>query len=285
MKTSLCKWKGSIHMKKNLAMKLAVLGLCVVTAIAFTACGSSSSSSKSKSTSSKKTYTVVTEPTFPPYDTTDKKGNLTGFDMDMVKAIAKDQGFKVKFKNMEFQSLIPAIQSGNADIIAAGMNVDKERSKKVDFTNTYSDAGLVVMVKKDNTTIKGIDSLTSGMKVASQTGTSGATETKKLQKKGKIKQAVILDGFDTCIMQLQNGDVNAVIIDKPVAQNYMQKHSGKFKTVGKTLDAESYAMAVKKGNTELKNKLNKGLKDIIKDGTFQKLCDKWGIGNKFASTK
>ncbi|MFC2662015.1 MAG: basic amino acid ABC transporter substrate-binding protein [Eubacterium sp.] len=269
-------------MKKNLAMKLAVLGLCVVTAFAFTACGSSSSSSKSKSTA-KKTYTVVTEPTFPPYDTTDKKGNLTGFDMDMVKAIAKDQDFNVKFKSMEFQSLIPAIQSGNADIIAAGMNVDKERSKKVDFTNTYCDAGLVVMVKKDNNTITGEDSLTSDMKVASQTGTSGATECKNLQKKGKIKQAVILDGFDTCIMQLQNGDVNAVIIDKPVAQNYMQKHSGKFKTVGKTLDAESYAMAVKKGNSELKSKLNKGLKNIVKNGKFQKICDKWGVGNKFAS--
>ncbi len=266
-------------MKKNLAMKLAVLGLCVVTAFAFTACGSSSSSKKTT-----KTYTVVTEPTFPPYDTTDKDGNLDGFDMDMVKAIAKDQGFKVKFKSMEFQSLIPAIQAGNADIIAAGMNVDKERSKKVDFTNTYSDSGLVVMVKKDNTTIKGVDSLTSTMKVASQTGTSGATECKDLQKEGKISEAVILDGFDTCIMQLQNGDVNAVIIDKPVAQNYIQKHSGKFKIVGKTMDAESYAMAVKKGNTALKKQLNQGLKNIIKDGTFQKLCDKWGIGNKFAST-
>ena len=124
-------------MKKKMAVKLAVLGLCAV--VAFTACGSSSSGHKnSKKTT--KTYTVVTEPTFPPYDTTDKDGNLTGFDMDMVKAIAKDQGFKVKFKSMEFQSLIPAIQSGNADIIAAGMNVDKDRSKKVDFSNTYCDA-------------------------------------------------------------------------------------------------------------------------------------------------
>lgn len=270
-------------MKKKMAVKLAVLGLCAVVAFAFTACGSSSSSSSSKKTT--KTYTVVTEPTFPPYDTTDKDGNLTGFDMDMVKAIAKDQGFKVKFKSMEFQSLIPAIQSGNADIIAAGMNVDKDRSKKVDFTNTYCDAGLVVMVKKDNTDIKGEESLTKDMKVASQTGTSGATECKNLQKKGQIKEAVILDGFDTCIMQLQNGDVNAVIIDKPVAQNYMQKHSGKFKTVGKTLDAESYAMAVKKGNTALKKQLNAGLKNIVKNGKFQKICDKWGVGNKFASSK
>ena len=86
-------------MKKKMAVKLAVLGLCAVVALAFTACGSSSSGNKnSKKTT--KTYTVVTEPTFPPYDTTDKDGNLTGFDMDMVKAIAKDQGFKVKFKSM-----------------------------------------------------------------------------------------------------------------------------------------------------------------------------------------
>lgn len=265
-------------MKKSFAMKVLIVGLCAVMVFAFTACGGSSE--KKDST---KTYTVVTEPTFPPFDTTNDDDEITGFDMDMVKAIAKDQGFKVKFKSMEFQSLIPAIQSGNADIIAAGMNADKERAKKVTFSDSYYDSGLVIMVKKDNNTIKGESSLTSSMKVASQTGTSGAKKTEGFEKSGKISEAVILDRFDTCIMQLQNGDVNAVIIDKPVALSYMNKHEGKFKIVGKTMDAESYAMAVKKGNTELQKQLNDGLKNIVKDGTFQKICDKWDVYNKFES--
>ena len=264
-------------MKKGMLKKAAVLCLAAALAVVFTACGSST-----KKTEEQKTYVVVTEPTFPPFDTTNKDGDLDGFDMDMVKAIAKDQGFKVKFKNMEFASLIPAVKAGNADIIAAGMNAqDPERRKKVDFTDTYYDSGLVVMVRKNETQITGEDSLTSAMKVASQTGTTGADEANRLKKAGKIANAVILDGFDTCVMQLKNGDVNAIIIDKPVAENYMHQHEGEFKTVGKVLNAESYGMAVKKGNTELKEKLNTGLKNIVKSGEFKKICDKWNIDSKF----
>lgn len=264
---------------KNTWKKLAVIALAAAMVLALAACGSGSSEEKDET----ETYTVVMEPTFPPFDTTNDDGDLDGFDYDMVKAIAKDQGFKVEFKNMEFQSLIPAIQAGDADIIASGMNAqDPARRKKVDFTDTYYKSGLVLMVKKDNSTITGVDTLTSDMKVASQTGTTGADKVTELEKSGKIGTGVILDGFDTCVLQCQNGDVDAVIIDKPVAEEYMKKHEGVFKIVGETMNAEEYGMAVKKGNKELLKKLNDGLADIVEDGTFQKLCDKWNIDNKFA---
>lgn len=277
-------------MKKTI-MKVMTAALAVMIAVAFTACGGSSSSSSSKASSassssaakSSETYVVGTEPTFPPFDTTNKDGDLDGFDMDVMKAIAKDQGYDVEFKNMEFASLIPAIKAGDIDIVAAGMNgEDPERRKKVDFSDFYYDSGLVVMVKKDEAKITGEDSLTKDMKVASQTGTTGADEAQRLEKDGKISKAVILDGFDTCVLQLQNGDVNAVIIDKPVAENYMAAHEGKFKIVGKTLNAESFAFAVKKGNKDLLEKINTGLKNIVESGEYQKICDKWKIANKFA---
>ncbi|MDD5921629.1 MAG: basic amino acid ABC transporter substrate-binding protein [Eubacteriales bacterium] len=275
-------------MKKFGLKKVLAVGVACVMALSLAACGSSSSSSSSKKESTKSTgkssgtLIVVTEPTFPPFDTTNDQGEIDGFDRDVMEAIAKDQGLKLEFKSMEFQSLVPAIQAGNADIIAAGMNAeDPERRKKVDFTDTYYDSGLVVMVKNDNNTIKSEDDLTTDMKVASQTGTTGADEANRLKDDGKIQEAVILDGFDTCILQLQNGDVDAIIIDKPVAENYMKQHEGQFKTVGKVLNAESYGFAVKKGNTKLLKKLNTGLKDIVKSGEFKKLCDKWGIDSKF----
>ena len=265
-------------MKKSTLTKILAVLLCLAAAMVFTACGQSDSGK----TSDNKTYTVVTEPTFPPFDTTDKNGEFAGLDRDLMDAIAKDQGLKLEYKTMEFDSLIPAIKAGNADIIAAGMNCeDKERREKVDFSKTYYDSGLVVMVKKDNNTIKGEDSLTPDMKVASQTGTTGAAETQKLAKAGKIKKAVILNGFDTCVLQLNNEDVSAIIIDKPVAENYMNKQKGKFKTVGKVLNAESFAFAVKKGNKELLSKINAGLNNIIKSGEFQKICKKWKVDSKY----
>lgn len=266
-------------MKKSL-MKVLTVGLCLTIAVAFTACGSKKSADKSGAKKdSGKTYTVAMEPTFPPFNTTNKDGDLDGFDVDMLKAIAKDQGFKVEFKNMAFASLVPALKAGSADIVASGMSITDDRKKSVDFSDPYYESGLIVMVKKSNNTVKGESSLTKDMKVASQTGTTGADEATKLEKAGKIKKAVILDGFDTCVQQLKNGDVAAVIIDKPVGENYMAKQKGQFKAVGKTMSAENFGIAVKKGNKELLKQLNDGLKDIVKSGEFKKICDKWNVAS------
>lgn len=245
--------------------KVITLMLSVILCVAFmTGCGSSD------------VYKVITEPTFPPFDTTDENGEIAGFDMDLMQAIADDQGFEVQFESMGFDALIPAIQAGNADIIAAGMNaMDPDRQKKVDFSNTYYDSGLVVLVKEGNNDIKGIDDLTKDMKVASQIQTTGGDKANELAKAGKIKESVILDQFDTCVLQVINGDVDAVIIDKPVAAQYIKKQPGKVKMVGETLNAESYGFAVQKGNKELLDKINEGLQNMIDNGTYDELYDKW----------
>lgn len=119
-----------------------------------------------------------------------------------------------------------------------------------------------------------MDDLTADMKVASQIGTTGADQTKALFNDGKIKEAVILNGFDTCMLQLKNGDVNAVIIDQPVAKAYMAKQDG-VKIVGDVLNAESYGFAVQKGNKELLDKINAGLQNVIDNGTYDELIEKW----------
>ena len=113
------------------------------------------------------------------------------------------------------------------------------------------------------------------MKVAAQTGTTGANKVQELKDAGKIKEAVILDGLDTCMMKLINGDVAAVINDKPVTEAYMKKQPDKIKMVGEALNAENYGFAVQKGNKELLDKINAGLKNIKDDGTYDKLIDEW----------
>ena len=145
----------------------------------------------------------------------------------------------------------------------------------MDFSDAYYESQLYVVVAEDNNDIKRNEDLTPDMKVAAQTGTTGAEKVKTLKKEGKIKEAVIVDGLDTAMMQLINGDVSAVINDKPVNEAYMKKKPDKVKMVGKALNAENYGFAVAKGNDELLEKINKGLANIKEDGTYDKLVDEW----------
>ena len=255
-------------MKKSV---IAVL-LAMLLVFSLSACGGSDDSGSGDTV----VYKVGTEPTFPPFDTTDDNQNIVGLDMDLIKAIGEDQGFEVKFENLSFDGLIPALKAGNIDIVAAGMNKDDpERQKEVDFSDSYYDSQLFVAVTVDNDSITSIDDLTPDMKVAAQTGTTGAEKVKELKEEGKIKEAVILDGLDTVMMQLINGDVSAVINDKPVTEAYMKKQPDKIKMVGEALNAENYGFAVQKGNRELLDMINEGLANIKADGTFDELVDKW----------
>lgn len=260
--------------------RFMALSLALATAVAFSACGSTDTAGSAADAGSdsgdKVVYKVGTEPTFPPFDTTDDQGNIIGFDMDLMEAIAEDQGFEVEFENLQFDSLVPALQSGQIDIIAAGMNGDdEERREQVDFSDPYYDSGLVVAVKADNTTINGVDDLTPDMKVAAQIGTTGADRATELQSEGKIAEAVILNGLDTAMMQLINGDVQAVINDKPVTQAYIDKQPDQIKIVGEVMNAEAYAIAVQKGNTELLDKINAGLQNLHDNGKFDEIFAEW----------
>ena len=254
-------------MKKSI---LAIL-LALVMVFSLAACGGADSAEGDVPV-----LKVGTEPTFPPFDTTDPETQeIVGFDMDLIAAIGADQGFDVEFVNLSFDGLIPALKNGDIDIVAAGMTITDERLEQVDFSNGYYDSQLVVAVAIDNETITGIDDLTADMKVAAQTGTTGALTTQDLAGQGKIGEAFILDGLDTCMMQLINGDVDAVINDKPVTTAYINKQADKIKMVGDTLSSESYGFAVQKGNAELQAQIDAGLANVIENGTFDELITKW----------
>lgn len=256
--------------KTKKGKKLILFMLAVIMVFSVTACGGEDAESEIP------VYTAITEPTFPPFDMTDEDGNIIGFDMDLMDAIAADQGFQVEYMALGFDALIPAIEAGNADIITAGMWAgDPERQAKVDFSDTYYDSALVVVVRADETDINSVDDLTADMKVASQIATTGEAKVNELKEAGQIKEGVILDMFSTCMLQLQNGDVEAVIIDQPVANAYIKKQPDKVKTVGETLNEESYGFAVQKGNTELLEKINAGLQNMIDNGTYDELITKW----------
>lgn len=253
-------------MKKQVK-KIVAVGLALVMVLAMASCGAKEEA---------KLYKVAMEPTFPPFDTTNEEtGELDGFDVDMMNAIAKDQGFEVEFVNVGFDGLIPGLESGNFDIVASGMWANEERAKVVNFSDTYYDSGLVVAVKEGNNTIKSIKDVTKDMVLGGQIGTSSADYIETAKKDGKIKEAKIYNGVDTAVLDLLNGTIDGLINDKPVTQSYMQAQPGKIKIVGEPLNDEKYGIAVAKDNDELLEKINAGLKGIKDSGKFDELYKKW----------
>ena len=258
--------------KKSLALLLA---FAMVFTFALSACGGGSSSSGGGDEDT--TLKVITEATFAPFESTqDGSDEIVGFDPDMMAAIAEDQGLTLEWVNMEFDSLIPALESDQGDIICAGMNkLAGDRAEKADFGDTYFESDLMLLVPADSD-LTGIDTVTSEMKLASQIGTTGGDMIQEMADNGKIADAVVLNQWTDCYLQMQNGDVQGVVVDKPVGEAYLNAHSDIAKFVGDPFgEHEEFAFAVKKGNTELLEKLNTGLANIKANGTYDELVDKW----------
>lgn len=248
--------------------KLSLAALLVLGLIAAVGCAK-------KEEAAEKVYIVGTEPTFPPFEMTDEKtGDIIGFDIELIKAIAEDQGLKVEIQNLGFDGLIPAVKSGNIDIVASGMSITEEREKEVDFSDPYIDAGLAIAVVNDNEDIKGKADL-EGKTVAVQIGTTGAAKAQELKEEGLVKEIKTFNTVDVVIMELVNGGVDAVINDLPVTQAYMSKQPGKIKIVGEVLASDSYGFAVNEGNKDLLEKINAGLKNVIGNGKYEEIQAKY----------
>jgi len=251
--------------------KLFALLMAVAMIMGLAACGSSNKDVV--------TYKVLTNATFPPFDVLDEEtGEVTGFDMDLIAAIGEDQGFKVTFVDMAFEALIPAVQNGDGDIIAAGMwSGDPDRQAKVDFSDDYWVGGAALLVKADNTKITGLSSLTKDMKVATQIATNYADDMTAKKENGELGDVIILDGFDTCVLQLLNGDVDAVVAGIDIVKAYQKKNPDKLKVADEGGVYEAFGFAVQKGNSELLEKINAGLKNVKENGKMDELIKKWEL--------
>lgn len=273
-------------MKKILSLLIAAVMVFTLTACSGTTTSStpdkSEAASGTQSASESKTdavpvYKALTNATFPPFETIDENtGEIIGFDMDLIAAIGEDQGFQVEFVDMAFESLIPAIETGNGDIIAAGMwSGDPERIARVDFSDTYWVGGAALLVKTDNTAITSMDSLNTEMKVATQIATNYADDLQAMVDEGTLGEVVILDGFDTCVLQLMNGDVDAVMAGFDIVNSYMKQNPDKLKVIGDADTYEEMGFAVQKGNAELLEKINAGLANVKENGVYDELIKKW----------
>ncbi|MDK2892000.1 basic amino acid ABC transporter substrate-binding protein [Methanohalophilus sp.] len=257
----------------NNFLKITMLAL-VIFAIAASGCTGDQTGDTIEETEEIPLYYVGTEPTFPPFEYTDETGEIIGFDIDLIKAIAADQGFEVEIQPIGFDALIPALQGGNIDIAASGMTITEEREKEVDFSAPYINAGLALAVAADNDEILGVDDL-QGKIAAVQVGTTGSMKAHELLDAGILSEVKEFSTVDVVMMELISGGADVVINDLPVTEAYIKQQPGKIKIVDDKLTSESYGFAVKEGNKELLDMINTGLQNVIADGTYDELLAKY----------
>lgn len=221
-----------------------------------------------------KVYTVGTDAAYAPFESQNDKAEIVGFTIDVVSAIAQKAGFEVKFVNTPWEGIFNALQQGDRDLLASSITITDERKQTMDFSNPYFDAVQLIAVKENSKVAKFND--LKKLKVGVQTGTTGDEVVTKLL--GKTSTNVKrFESTPLALKELEAGGVDAVVADNGVVIHYVANNPGaKFKTVADSSFApEQYGLAVKKGNAELLEKINKGLADIKADGSYDKIYAKY----------
>ena len=252
--------------KKIAALLLA--GAMMVTVLA--ACGGSSTSTtaaagEGDTEASGGVLHMVTEATFPPYEYYEGD-KIIGIDVEIAEAIADKLGMTLEVEDMAFDSLIPAIASGKADIAAAGMTVTEERLENVNFTDTYANGVQVIIVRQDSD-ITSADDI-EGKTIAVQTGTTGEIYADGLGELSSFTKAT------DAVLEVINGKADCMIIDSQPAQKYVEANP-ELKILEEDFENEDYAMAIAKENTELLDKVNGALAELKESGKLDEIISKY----------
>lgn len=212
---------------------------------------------------------MATNAEFPPYEYHDG-GEIVGIDAEIAKAIAGELGMELEIEDIAFDSIIPEITSGRADMGLAGMTVTEDRKQSVDFSDTYAKASQKVIVKEDSE-IASPDDL-AGKIVGVQLGTTGDIYVSDLEADGTTVERYN-KGFEA-VQALSQGKIDAVVIDGEPAKTFVAQTEG-LKILEESFTDEEYAIAVKKGNTELLDKINGALKTLKENGTLDEIVAKY----------
>ena len=275
-------------MKKiNRRSFLAAAGLTAA-ALALTACGGSASSTASSTASSAASseaastsaaaelttveagkLTMATNAAFPPYEMTTDAGEFEGIDIDTAKAIAEKLGLELQIDDMDFDAALLSVQQGKADIVMAGVTVTDERKAVMDFSDSYA-TGIQSIVVPEGSDIASPDDL-AGKKIGTQRGTTGYLYCSDDFGEDAV---VAYDNGLTAVQALNNGQVDAVVIDNEPAKAYVESNPG-LKILDTSYAEEDYAIGMNKSNTALLEAVNAALEELKADGTLQSIVDKY----------
>ncbi|MDD7255314.1 basic amino acid ABC transporter substrate-binding protein [Bullifex porci] len=245
--------------------KLSIVLIIVLSALMLFSCA--------KKEEQNKVYVFATDATWPPLEYIDESGNLTGFEVELVPMIGEKVGVKMEAKNIPWDTIFAGLANGQYDGVASGVSVTEDRKKTMDFSTPILEAGQVIIVKKAST-VSGIDDI-KGLKVGVQIGTTGD---------------LVLDDYDVvrkqyddiglALQDMLNGNIDACVCDSLIASDFVlanPNYKDKLKVAGSAFTQEDIAIAVKKGNKELLDLINKGLAELKADGSYDKLKAKWNL--------
>ena len=262
---------------------LAAAGLSVA-ALALTACGGSASSVASSASSAAAStsaaagelttveagkLTMATNATFPPYEMTTDAGEFEGIDIETAQAIADKLGLELQIDDMDFDAALLSVQQGKADIVMAGVTVTDERKAVMDFSDSYA-TGIQSIIVPEGSDIASPDDL-AGKKIGTQRGTTGYIYCTDDFGEDAV---VAYDSGLTAVQALNNGQVDAVVIDNAPAKEYVAANPG-LKVLETSYAEEDYAIGMNKDNTALVEAVNAALEELKADGTLQAIVDKY----------
>ncbi len=251
--------------KKFLTIALAAALSC---SALLTGCGSTETADTTASTDTDAAegavLTMATNAEFPPYEYMESS-EIVGIDVDIAQAICDKLGMTLSIDNIAFDSIIPAIQSGKADVGVAGMTVTEDRLQSIDFTDSYATATQVIIVNTEGSTVASIDDL-EGKTIGVQLGTTGdiyATDVEGATVEQYQKGA-------DAVQALKQNKVDCVIIDNEPAKAFVEANEG-LTILDEPFAEEEYAIAISKDNTELKDQINAALAELKADGTIDEI--------------
>lgn len=243
--------------------KLLALALAVLFVFSLAACGKSNSLTVEEGK-----LTMATNASFPPYEYYEGD-NIVGIDAEIAGLIADKLGLELEIADVEFSSIIPGVQANKYDMGMAGMTVTEERKEKVNFSDSYA-KGIQVVIVKEDSDIASIDDL-EGKKIGVQESTTG--DIYASDDYGEENVTKYANG-NLAVEGLKSGKVDCVIIDNEPAKAYVAANEG-LKILDTSYADEDYAISFNKNNTELQEKVNAALKELIADGSVQKIIDKY----------
>lgn len=213
---------------------------------------------------------IATDTAFVPFEFK-QDGKYTGFDIELWDAIAKEAGLKYSLRPMDFNGIIPGLQTRNIDAALAGITIRDDRKKVIDFSDPYYESGLAILVAKDNTDIKTAKDL-EGKTVAVKIGTATVDYLKSNVPNAKLK---LFPNIDNAFLELATGRVNAVVHDTPNLQYFAKTGGeGRVKVVGSLKSGDFYGIGFPKGS-DLVPIVNNALKVIHANGKYDALYQKW----------
>jgi len=256
---------GAMKVSRFCLVFLAVLvALCVVTLI------SSDTFAQAKKV---RKVVVATDATWPPMEMVDASKKIVGFDIDFMNAVAKEAGFQVEYRNTAWDGIFGGLEAKKYDAIISSVTITEERQKKYDFSEPYVNVGQILVIPKTAKNVKALADL-KGKKVGAQIGTTGSFEIKKVQ-------GVELKTYDEIGLAFEDmaaGRIDGVVCDEPTAAHFAlqrAEYKAKFSIAGQPFTEESYGIVVQKGDKELVDLLNKGIRAAKTKKIDEQLKKKW----------